>query len=200
MNLAQEPAVIEWFGMLKAEGMTRDEIVRASQEKTHSWPGGDMRLSNGSAVAIIAVLKDRERRPIVGELKKPPKRPKRGGRRMREIRERKKQGGVSKLIDVQYRIVQLTNQLESIEIEDYELDDVTQEALKGIYDDLSELQTWMDMALASVERRMEDANLITKIKHLREGTTGRTEEEIRTARRLADRLQRRLEAKLTSVG
>ena len=186
MNLAQEPAVIEWFAMLKADRNDPRRNRQGIARQDSQLAGGDTKLSNGSAHAIIAVLKDRERRHIAGKTKKTlATRPRQSGRRMREIRELKKRGTVSRLIDVQYLIVRLTSQLESVDIEEYELDDVTQEAIKAIYEDLVELQTWMDLSLAVVERRLEDAGLIAKIKHLREGHQWTHRRGDATARRLA---------------
>ena len=63
-------------------------------------------------------------------------------------------------------------------------------------DDLLELQIWMDHTLSQSSAYLDHAKKLAKIRQIREETAGRTPAEIATARRLADKLERRLDHQL----
>ena len=114
------------------------------------------------------------------------RRPKYSGKRLRELAS--KRGNGNKLADVQYRMMQLTSILESIDIADYELTDP--EEVGEFHDDLVELQVWTERSVAYASAKLDDAALERKIRKLRD-PSGRPAAEQRTANALADKLERR---------
>ena len=195
--LWEDEDVLAWVAKRMKAGRTRDEMIAESDAGRHAWPAEGRHLTRTSADCARAIIRDRERR---GDA--PPKRrPNRSGRRIREIREIRKVGKGSDLVDIQYQIVKMTSLLESIDVESYMLDaeGTAAETLTDLVDDLTELQEWMERSTRSVFARLKDADKIAKIRKLRD-TNGRTPEEIETAHRLADRLQRQLDQlRLASV-
>jgi hypothetical protein len=193
MKLSEDPAVIEWVAQRRRKGAPSKQIVADSKACRHKWPAPGHALSDGSCAAVYAVLADRER---VGRDPEPRPR-KRSGRRLREI-QAARGAGLAGLIDVQYRIMQMTSLLESIDVgaeaamEKGNVADV----VATMVDDLLELQIWMDHTLSHCSAYLDYAHKLAKIRQLREETAGRTPAEIATARRLADRLERRLDHQL----
>lgn len=114
------------------------------------------------------------------------RRPKYSGKRLRELAS--KRGNGSQLADLQYRMMQLTSMLESVDVATIELADA--EEASEFHDDLVELQLWMERSIAFASMRLSDAKLEYKISKLRD-PTGRTDAERQTAARLADKLERR---------
>jgi hypothetical protein len=193
MKLAQEPAVIEWVAKRRRQGATSKQIVADSKAGTHNWPAPGHSLSDGSCTAVYAVLVDRER---VGRLPEPRPR-KRAGKRLREIHAAQR-AGLKGLIEVQYRIVQMTSLLESINVgaEAAVEDGNRAEVVASLLDDLFELQVWMDHTVSHCSAYLEHAQKLAKIRRLREETAGRTPAEVATAHRLADKLERQLDRQL----
>jgi len=193
MKLSEDLAVIEWVAQRRRQGALSKQIVADSKAGRHKWPAPGYSLSDGSCAAIYAVLVDRER---VGRAPEPRPR-KRAGKRLREIQAARRRG-LAGLIEVQYRIVQMTSLLESIDvgaearIEDGRVADV----ISAMVDDLLELQIWMDHTLSQCGAYLDYGQKLTKIRQLREETAGRTPAEIATARRLADKVERRLDHQL----
>jgi hypothetical protein len=72
---------------------------------------------------------------------------------------------------------------------------VTQDVLRRLYDDLHDLQSWMDFTMNATALRMDESAIVDKIRALRD-TKGRTPEERKTALRLAERLEKRFNARL----
>jgi hypothetical protein len=196
MKLSEDLAVIEWVAQRRRKGATSKEIVADSKAGRHNWPAPGQSLSDGSCAAVYAVLVDRER---VGRDPEPRPR-KRSGKRMREIQGARR-AGLSGLIDVQFRIVQMTSLLESIDVgaeaamENGNVADI----VATVLDDLLELQIWMDHTLSQCSAYLDHAGKLAKIRHMREETAGRTPAEIATARRLADKLERQLDHQLERV-
>jgi hypothetical protein len=193
MKLAQEPAVIEWVAKRRRQGATSKQIVADSKAGAHSWPAPGQSLSDGSCASVYAVLIDRER---VGRQPEPRPR-KRAGKRQREIQAAQR-AGLHGLIDVQYRIVQMTSLLESINVgaeaaaEDANRADV----VASLLDDLFELQVWMDHTVSRCSAYLEHAQKLAKIRQLREANAGRTPAEVATAHRLADKLELQLDRQI----
>lgn len=195
MKLSEDLAVIEWVAHRRRAGATSKEIVADSKAGRHNWPAPEHSLSDGSCAAVFAVLADRER---VGREPEPRPR-KRANKRLREI-QASRRAGLSGMIDVQYRIVQMTSLLESINVADEVVarDGPIAEVVTTVLDDLLELQIWIDHTLSQSSAYLDHAQKLAKIRRLREETAGRTPAEIATSRRLADKLERRLEHTLST--
>lgn len=195
MKLAQEPAVIEWVAKRRRQGAASKQIVADSKACTHNWPAPGHALSDGSCAAVYAVLVDRER---VGREPEPRPR-KRAGNRIRQIRTAQL-AGLTGLIDVQFRIAQMTSLLESINVGDEAAteDGNRAEVVATLLDDLFELQVWMDHTVSQCSAYLDHAQKLAKIRRLRDETAGRTPAEIATAQRLADKLERRLDHQLAA--
>ena len=116
------------------------------------------------------------------------RRPKYAGKRLRELAPKRGVGPKPRLADLQYRMMQLTQILESVDVADYDLSDP--EEVEEFHDDLVELQLWMERSISLASARLDDAALERKIRKLRD-TSGRPEPEQQTARALADKLERR---------
>jgi hypothetical protein len=196
MKLSEDLSVIEWVAQRRRAGATSKEIVADSKASQHNWPVPGQSLSDGSCAAVYSVLADRER---VGRAPEPRPR-RRAGKRLREIQTARR-AGLKGLIDVQYRIVEMTSLLESIDVgaEAATEDGPVAGVLATVLDDLLELQIWMDHTLSQSGAYLDHAQKLGKIRKLREETAGRTDAEIATARRLADKLERRLDNQLERV-
>jgi len=193
MKLSEDLSVIEWVAHRRRDGATSKEIVADSKASRHNWPVPGRSLSDGSCAAVYSVLADRER---VGRAPEPRPR-KRAGKRLREI-QMARRSGLKGLIDVQYRIVEMTSLLESINVgaEAAIEDGLVPGVVATVLDDLLELQIWMDHTLSQCGAYLDHAHKLGKIRQLREETAGRTEAEVATARRLADKLERQLDHQL----
>jgi len=195
MKLAQEPTVIEWVAKRRRQGAASKQIVADSKACAHNWPAPGHALSDGSCAAVYAVLADRER---VGREPEPRPR-KRAGNRIRELRQAQ-QAGLTGLIDVQYRIAQMTSLLESINVGGEAAKEAGDraEVVAALLDDLFELQVWMDHTVSQCSAFLDHAQKLAKIRRLREETAGRTQAEIATSHRLADKLERQLDRQLAA--
>ena len=114
------------------------------------------------------------------------RRPKYSGRRLRELATKRRNG--HELAALQYRMMQLTSILESVDVADYDLADP--EAVSEFHDDLVELQFWMDRSISLASSRLDDVKLLEKLRIMRD-PTGRTEAERRTANAIAAKIERR---------
>jgi hypothetical protein len=119
---------------------------------------------------------------------------------MRDIQTARR-AGAKGLIDVQYRIVEMTSLLESINVgaEVASENGHVAAVVATVLDDLLELQIWMDHTLSQCGAYLSHAQKLGKIRQLREETAGRTPAEIATARRLADKLERQLDHQLERI-
>ena len=117
--------------------------------------------------------------------------------RQRELKAQKKTGNFGDLIHAQLKMNELCSWLESFDISNYEFDSPTLLVIADVHDDLLSLQGWLDRALLHIGGHLADHDVREKIKRMRD-PHGRTPEEAMTANRLADRLERKLEARLES--
>ena len=111
--------------------------------------------------------------------------PRAAGKRLRELAPKR---GAGALVDLQYRMMQLTSILESVDVAAFDLSDADEVA--EFHNDLIELQLWMDRSISLASARLDDAALERKIRKLRD-SAGRTEAEQRNAAALAEKLERR---------
>jgi hypothetical protein len=79
-----------------------------------------------------------------------------------------------------------------------ELDEVELWEIDTIYDSLTWLAELVDAALTLTQHRLEDEDVLAKIATLR-NTSGRTPAEAETARKLADRLERKLKTRIEAT-
>lgn len=129
-----------------------------------------------------------------GVVGKKEKKGKVAGKRLREIAAEKKAVDPHHLVHVQYELMKLTSLIESINVEDMPLDEISVESMREVYDDLLEMWSWVDHTLSSIQSRLHEADVRAKIRHMREEAYPGPEGE--NARRLADVLERKLENKI----
>ena len=199
-SLAHDPAVIEWVWDLMDEGWNRDEIVAASKRGSDGWPlkGDGDSLSNGAVGECKAAIVHLKR---LGTRPAPADKRRKAPAKLREIRK-EATGNFSHLLDLQVLMVEMTNKLSRYNVEKMDLDEMEETTvwtLEDLHKDLTEHTVWVERTLTSVQARMSDASVRAKIKQMREGIAGRPAEEIDTARKLADRLERKLDARLKSA-
>lgn len=120
-----------------------------------------------------------------------------GSKRLREVKAGERVSPITELAQLQVEIAQLCAVLQDFDVEAYPINDnVAMWSATDIYDDLILLGEWLDRTLSSIQGRLSDQDVRNKIAKLRE-VDGRTPEEIETALKLADRLERKLENRLT---
>lgn len=122
------------------------------------------------------------------------------GKRMRENAAARKKLGRPSVADLQFRVLQLTAELETSSVEEYDLTGADAYFVNELYDDLVELQLWMDRTLAITRTHMDDAHQLEVLRRLREEHAGMTPSERETALRLADRLEVKINNKLRAAG
>lgn len=122
--------------------------------------------------------------------------------RERDARERlralKQQNDYSKLAEIQLTVDRLTLALQDygdIPIEDS--DEATLAVINDLHDDLITMGEWHDRALGQTQAYLTDNVTRDKIRRLL-NTKGRTPEEAATAIKLAERLQRKLDNRLSA--
>jgi hypothetical protein len=118
--------------------------------------------------------------------------------RERELLAERKTSSYPELVTAQRRFAQAAMALESIDVNSYGLSEVVLWKVEDILDDLISLGEWYDRTLLGVLGWLDGVDLRGKIEKLR-NTAGRTPEEAETALRLADRLERKLEARLEAL-
>jgi hypothetical protein len=112
-----------------------------------------------------------------------------------EGRKRKAKGDYVELLKLQLDITRMCRILEGWHLHEYAFNEESAWLMADIHDDLITLGEWHDRSLSAVQGWLFDVDVRSKIDKLRD-TTGRTPEEAETALRLADRLERKLEARL----
>ena len=117
-------------------------------------------------------------------------------KRQAELLERKRSGeAYTTTLRLQLRISELCGALESLPLKDLNLGEAELALVADIHDDLIALGEWHDRALSAVQAWMVDEHVREKIRKLRD-VTGREPAEAETYRKLADRLERKLDARL----
>jgi len=188
-GIAYSKEAINWVRRRIRLGWSRDRIVSTATAGEDGWPHAD-KLSNGMFTTVRAIIYWQERMPVPG------KRPKRTGKRFREVAATRRTPGYPSLVDLQHRVLQLTGALETTDLDDYNITSTNEHVVEEFYDDLIDLQFWMDDSLRRVEDRLGERKLREQIRKLREDHAGRTPEEIQIALRLADRREATLNRKL----
>lgn len=201
VGLAHDEAVITWMTDRMAEGMPRHEVVAASKAGEYGWPladtDGGRGLNHGTYESVRAVVADRERNNTQSEA---PHRRRTAGKRKAQIHAERRNGNDTDIIMAQLQMVKMTGILESMDLAELFLDDkgVTEDTLRRIFDDLADLQSWMEYSQYVISSRMDEISVRAKIASLRTKTVanGCTPHEEGSARRLADKLEGRLDNRL----
>jgi hypothetical protein len=207
-SLARDPRVLNWVRARTREGWGSKQTVALSVASEMSWPMPGEHLSDGvlasCRAAIFALEAQGARWPLDddgGGLRKKSG-PTRTSKRLHEIgvkrRASRNSGDPAILWDTAYQIGKLTSLLESVDIEDIELDQHSLDTVNDLHDDMLFLQDWMDQTIGAVQARLGDYGIRRKIDALRAKTVanGCEPEEEALAQRAASRLERRLEARL----
>jgi hypothetical protein len=119
--------------------------------------------------------------------------------REREIRAKKngKPDNYNQLLRLSLDMNRACSIIESYRVDDFDLEATTLDLVDTFYDDLITLGQWVDRAMMATQVWLGDVKVRRKIDALR-NTVGRTPEETENFRRVADKLERRLEAVLPS--
>ena len=170
-----------------------EKVARSKARKVAAVPQGEFDGYVGTAPkpsrAGLLASKPRKRG------KRPPNWDgKTNATRERELR-RQRRGNYSDLLQLQVRLNQICRTLEGTKVDDYGIDAATRELIDALYDDLVTTAEWIHRAISAIQARVGEAEVREKIDKLR-NTTGRLPAEIESALRLADMLERKLEARL----
>jgi hypothetical protein len=186
-KVAHDADVITWVQQRTRRGWNVDRIIATSKAGEDNWPERwPDGLSSGTLAACRAVIYHLERLD-------PSRRPRYAGRRLREVSDIRKELNRPSVADLQFRILQMTNTLETSSIDDYDLGGADRPYVDALLDDLIELQFWMDRTTTITRAHIDVERLREKIRKLREDHAGRTAAEIQTAQERADKLEERLE-------
>ena len=121
-------------------------------------------------------------------------------KRQRELRAAKKAltvGNYSTLLRLCVEMNRQSMVIEAYKPEEYAFDEATLMLIDAFHDDLITLATWIERGLFATQAWLTEIRVREKIKALRD-TTGRTLEEAETYRRVADKLERKLQARLVA--
>lgn len=200
VSLWEDETVLAWVARRMKAGAKRDDLSRESKAGEHGWPLDGQHLPQNAADRAIAIVKDRQQRPATAA---EPKRAKRAANwngktnptRKREIQAEKKKGNYADLLALLVDMNRACASIESYQPQEFDLDAATIDLIDSFHDDLISLAAWCDRALAATQGWLEDGEVRRKIAALRD-TTGRDPEEAASYNRLADKLERKLEARL----
>ena len=118
------------------------------------------------------------------------RKPRESGKRLRALHTQKREKD-SNLLIARVDIVKMVGILEAVDLPGLGFGDADDETVAEINEELEILFDWLDRSLTVAGSRMSEQRRLWKIRKLREGTDGRSPEEIATANRLADRLERK---------
>ena len=211
---ANRPRVADLGSVREADAELR--AMRASESQPKSKPKSKPRKKKARPTVpeAVAHLRERVRKKdrwghlphwteedvehVEVVLEGAKKRAQYAGKRLRENSALRKKLGRKSVADLQFRILQMTATLESSDVGDYDLAGEDAYLVNELYDDLVELQFWMDHTLAVTRAHMDDRHELEVIRRLREDHKGRTPAEIATARTIADRLEAKRDHKLSA--
>jgi hypothetical protein len=209
-SVAHHVDVLNWARPLIRAGFTSKEIVALSKT-TSDWPLPGQVLSDGTLAACYAAIHHLEaqgaRFPLEGE----------GGLRKEKVSETKRRSYSVRKLRAEARrnaapgdpllfwetaleVSKASSALEIIEVEDLELTEQGLQYLDDLHSDLLRLQIFQDRVMGAVQVRLGEQKLIAKIRALRAKTieNGCTAEEAAMAKMMADRMERKLSAVLTT--
>lgn len=185
--------VIAWVEARRREGMVREQIVKASRERS-DYPGATV-LSNGSLGTIDAILHDRKN---FGRTQQAKKGPTWGGKRKRSLYEEIRFGNDTALHRLMIDISDAVRKLEHMVLpEDVGLTEESQEMIRTLFEDLIMLQEWVATAVTATMGCMTDLKQQQKILKARVQAQDRRtpEHERRAAQAAVERLEAAYRAK-----
>ena len=180
----KEPKV-QRVSSAQAVDMLRNRVREMQQDKWGHWP----RWSDQDREIARAVLAAKKQKSPTGK-------------RLHTIglkRSAARAGGDPTVLwDTAYEIMKLTSLLESLDIEDVELDEHSLDTINELHDDMIRLQEWIDRTMGAVQGRLGEWAIRRKIIGLRSKTVenGCSAGEAHSAQQAADRLERKLKARL----
>lgn len=190
-----DPAVFDWVRRRRRQGWDSKRIVAASKAGSDGWPGTGA-LSDGSLSAVYTAIVHVERLEAQRKVRRA-----RGFKspttQLRELQRRPSSDELgAEFWRLRLRASELVYVLYSMRIEDYPLDhEADLLGLADLHESLTDLGQWWDRTISAVQGRLTDTDIQAKIATLRD-PSGRTPEEVETANRIADRLQRKLDNRL----
>jgi len=203
-KVADSPEVLNWIRQLTRKGYSTKKIVDLSKSDG-DYPLPGQPLSDGTVSGARSVIVNLEllgaRFPLEPN---GLRRSSNYSRRLHEIGQKRadaRKAGESMVFwNAAYEVTQLAGLLQSLELEDVELDEQNLDTMTDLLEMLLYLAEWMERSLHSVTARMGEHAVLSTIEKLRRMTVanGCSEEEADNARRAAIRLERQLRAELTA--
>lgn len=186
---------------LRLGGMLREARIQVPHGKWQAWLKINFHGSITNAKRYVQIT-DPANGPRVGHCKSvrealaviskpkttPKKKPRESGSRLRALHALKRAKD-SNLLIARIDIVKMVGILEAVDLPALGFGDADDETVAEIHAELFLLFQWLDLTLTFTTTRLSDQQRFEKIRKLREGTEGRTPEEIATAHRLADKLE-----------
>jgi Protein of unknown function (DUF3102) len=172
-----------------------EEWVRKSLKISRNTSARYMRLAANVTSSIHfksieeadrAIRQPRKSKPAL----EPKRKPREAGKRLRALHAQKREKD-SNLLIARVDIVKMVGILEAVDLPGLGFGDAEDETVEEIHAELSILFNWLDRSLTVATARLSDQQRVEKIRKLREAIEGRTPEEIATANRLADKLERK---------
>ena len=196
VSLSHDAAVYDWVRRKMRQGWLREQIVAASKAGSDGWPVPGQALSNGSFGEVVAAIAHVERtveaagRRALWEGPSP-------SARLREVKGQLKANS-NELLRMQARAGELVYILHSMNVEDYDLDEVSLLALTSLYEDLVVLGEWWHRSLASVQARLGDERVERVLEALDAKTVenGASEAEAESAAAMAKRIRSQRDRRL----
>lgn len=207
-SVAHSVEVLNWVRRQLRAGLQSQEIVEASRSDEH-WPAPGEPLTDRTLSACQCSIYHLEQQGARWPLRQGGtalRNGKRVGKRLHQVGSARaaarRNGDPVVLWDTAYDVTKLTGLLQSLNIEDAELDEHGLDLLNDLHDDMLYLQDWSELLIAALQGRLGEQGLRQKIAALRSKTVanGCTLEEAEAAARMADRLERRLTLALTATG
>lgn len=207
--VAHDVDALNWIRTQARAGLPTKAIVELSRT-AEDWPAPGKPLSDGSLAACFAAIHHLEAQGAAWPLRsnggalRNEKASTRTGRRLHAINTERsaarRAGSPVVLWETAYQITKLSGLLMSVKIEDVELDEHALDTVNDLHDDMLFLQDWIEQTIGAIQARLGEQRIRDKIKGLRAKTVANrcTAEEEASARRAADRLQRKLDARLSA--
>ena len=190
-GLSHYPAVIAFVRDRIREGWDRNRIVAASKANTHGWPLPGEALSNGGVSECRAVIAALEQVGV-----EPGRDTDEGERRERNVQREKREAKIARnqaaidLLKLRERVNGVVRVLETTDFDaDFDLTEVSIDALMELTDDLLATIDWCERALPTIKARLGKVPVLELIEKL-ENVHGRSPVEAAPFLKRAARLRR----------
>jgi hypothetical protein len=194
-GLWQNEDVVAWIRKRRKAGQTRTQMVAAAKAGEHGWPL-DKPLPQNTVDIVLGILDDRDTRT---EPTKPKRGPTQGGKRKRQLYDEIRQDGDTRLRRLQVDIASAVQKLEHMELpDDIGLTEESQDYIGMLFEDLMNLQGWVETSVTATVACMGDMEIRRKIRTLqhRAQDPSSAPNERAMAARAAERLQKKHRAAL----